>query len=185
MVMTGTDFLSAQVFITDADGQHPREVTHLPAGGNDPSWSPDGSTIVFFSCPGQACPSREQEIYTIPSTGGHPRRLTFNNIEDNDPYYSPDGMTIAWLAQTDVKPDPGGVWNDLVMKADGSGQRNLTNDNMINSKPQWSNDGSRIFFHRFERGRRTTWSIFSIRLDGSGLTEVTKGQPGNNEYPCN
>jgi TolB protein len=184
MVMTGTAGLAPQLFITDADGMHPRQLTHLVAGANDPSWAPDGETVVFYSCPGSTCSTQTQEIYTIAVATGQVKRLTYNSIPDNDPYYSPDGKSIAWLGETSAQPAPG-VWNVYTMNADGSGQRNLTNDRMINSKPQWSADGGRMFFHRFAIGTASHWEIYSIRPDGSGLTQVTSGQDGDNEYPTN
>jgi len=45
-------------------------------------------------------------------------------------------------------------------------------------RPQWTAEGSRIFLHRFGLSRGTGWGIFSIRADGSGLTEITTGSPG-------
>ena len=59
-------------------------------------------------------------------------------------------------------------------------QRPVTNDRQINSKPEWSPDGTLIFFHRFEGDR---WRLFTVHPDGSGLTEVAKGAPGNSEFP--
>lgn len=91
---------------------------------------------------------------------------------------------IAWLVQTE-RPRTGslGVWNIEVMQADGSAQRRVTNDNFINSKPQWTPDGKTIYFHRFMLGVSDHWSLWSIGVDGTGLREVTPQSPGNHEYP--
>ena len=181
LVMFGGGRINPQLFITDTQGKVVRQITSRGGQNLDPSWSPDGKTIVFVGCPASACVERDYEIFTIPAGGGEARRLTSNAIRDHDPYYSPDGTRIAWLAETDTS-GPAGVWNVFLMTATGAEQRNLTNDGNINSRPEWARDGTRIFFHRLERGK-LRFSIFSIRPDGTGLTEITKGAPGTNEYP--
>lgn len=181
LVMFGGSRINPQLFITDAQGKMIRQVTQRGGQNLDPAFSPDGRTIVFVGCPASACVERDYEIFTVPAGGGEARRLTSNAIRDHDPYYSPDGTRIAWLAQT-ATTGPAGVWNIFMMSAAGADQRNLTNDQNINSRPEWARDGTRIFFHRLEQGK-LRYSIFSIRPDGTGLTEITKGAPGTNEYP--
>ncbi len=181
LVMFGGSRLNPQLFITDTQGKVIRQVTNRGGQNLDPAWSPDGKTIVFVACPTAICVPRDYEIFTIPAGGGDARRLTSNTIRDHDPYYSPDGTRIAWLAETETT-GPAGVWNIFLMIATGAEQRNVTNDGNINSRPEWARDGTRIFFHRLERGQ-LRFSIFSIRPDGTGLTEITKGAPGTNEYP--
>jgi len=181
LVMFGGVPVNAQIFVTNADGTRPRQVTNRPGMNLDPSWSPDGKSIVFAGCPQAACFENDFEIYVAPAAGGDARRLTSDQIRDHDPYFSPDGRTIAWLARTDPA-GPVGVWNIRAMNADGSGQRAVTNDRHINSKPSWARDGSLIYFHRLEIGR-SNWGIYSVRPDGTGMQELTKGVPGNSEYP--
>jgi TolB protein len=181
LVMFGGSRSNPQIFVTKADGTAPRQLTERGGTNIDPSWSPDGKSIAFVGCPNAICFDKDYEIYVMPASGGEARRLTTNDVRDHDPYYSPDGSRIAWLEQTEASGLTG-IWNILAMRADGSDQRRVTNDRNINSKPQWSRDGSQIFFHRFEIGG-DRWRIFSIRPDGSGMTEVGKGAPGNNEFP--
>jgi len=181
LLMFGGSRSNPQIFVSDDVGRSVRQVTDRGGTNIDPSFAPDGATIVFVGCPNAICFDKDYEIYTIPTRGGEARRLTTNSLRDHDPYYSPDGSRIAWLEQTDAT-GPTGAWNVLLMRADGSDQRRVTNDRNINSKPQWSRDGSVIFFHRFEIGG-DRWRIFSIRPDGTALTEITKGAPGNNEFP--
>ncbi|HEY6241079.1 MAG TPA: hypothetical protein VIW78_09585, partial [Burkholderiales bacterium] len=57
-------------------------------------------------------------------------------------------------------------------------------DGNINSKPAWSLDSQTIFFHRMVPPDYR-FSVFSIRPDGTGLTELTPGTPGNSEHPSN
>ena len=88
LVMFGGDHFSPQIRITDALGQHPRTLTDRKGTNVDPSWSPDGRTIVFVGCPGSFCTPSSHEIYTIPATGGPATRLTHDGTQDNDPYFS-------------------------------------------------------------------------------------------------
>lgn len=185
LVMFAGNRINPQLFITDTAGRSPRRITNRGGQNLDPSWSPDGATIVFVGCPAAICFERNYEIYTIPAAGGQATRLTKNTVRDHDPYYSPDGARIAWLAQTDRSAFGGiGAWDVLVMGADGSHPRNLTRDGQINSKPQWALDGTRIYFHRLAPAVSPLWNLYHMRPDGSGITQLTNG-PGNAEYPSN
>lgn len=107
---------------------------------------------------------------------------TDDSLPDFDPYFSPDGASLAWLTRTS-NDGPAGVWNIRVAHSDGSDSRRLTDDQNINSKPEWSPDGSWIYFHRLEIGRQRGFSIFRVHPDGSDMQEITRGHPGVNEYP--
>lgn len=179
IVMIGSAVGSLQIFITDAWGNSARQITSRPGLNLDPSWSPDGRTIVFVGCASATCGENDFEIYSIAASGGVATRLTNNQLRDHDPYFSPDGRTIAWLERTD--PAGLGVWNIRIMNADGSGQRPVTNDGQINSKPNWSTNGSLIYFHRFAYAVGK-WDIYSIRPDGTGMTRITSAG-GNVEFP--
>lgn len=172
-----------QIFVTTATGGDAVAITERSGVNLDPSWSPDGGTIVFIGCPRAVCFPPDYEVYTIDKSGnGEAVRLTDDNLRDHDPYYSPDGTRLAWLTQTSTQ-GPTGAWNIRISAADGSDIRRVTDDSNINSKPEWSRDGTRIFFHRLEIGRHTGFSIFSISPDGTDLVELTLDQPGVNEFP--
>src|SRR5205085_1845997 len=76
IVMHGGSVLNSQIYVTDAEGRNPKAVTSRPGRNLDPSWSPDGSTIVFVGCPTSACLDKDLCVYTVPVSGGEPRRLT-------------------------------------------------------------------------------------------------------------
>lgn len=183
LVMFGGRRISSQIFVTDALGRSPRAVTDRGGTNIDPSWAPDGETIVFIGCARSICFRSGYEVYTVGASGeGEPRRLTDDSLPDFDPYFSPDGRRLAWLTQTSERR-PAGAWNIRIAGSDGSNPRRLTDDENINSKPEWSRRGDFIYFHRLEIGRNAGFSIFRIRPDGSDLRELTRGHPGVNEYP--
>jgi serine/threonine protein kinase len=76
---------------------------------------------------------------------------------------SPDG---AWLALWSSSPTE----DLLLVRPDGSGLRNLTDDLARDRTPYWSPDGSRILFASNRSGKYEAWTI---RPDGSGLAQIT------------
>lgn len=182
LVMFGGTRINPQIFVTDAQGANPRQVTDRGGQNLDPSWSPDGQDIYFVGCPRAVCFASDYEIYVIPEAGGEATRLTEDGFRDHDPYLSPDGASLAWLTMSSDDP-PVGTWGIRLAGADGLSPRWLIDDGQVNSYPAWSSDGQLIYFHRLEPGRDETFGIFAIHPDGEGLRELTEGQPGVNEYP--
>jgi WD40 repeat protein len=57
-----------------------------------------------------------------------------------------------------------------VVRPDGSGLRQLTNDPALDRKPHWSPDGKHI---AFQSNRNGSWDAWIINRDGSGLAPLT------------
>jgi Tol biopolymer transport system component/predicted Ser/Thr protein kinase len=95
---------------------------------------------------------------------GSPVAVTQGTKEMNSFSVSPNGQ---WLAFTTA-----GAQEDLfVMKSDGTGMRQLTDDIYKDRGPFWTPDGKRISFYSNRSGR---YEIWSINVDGSGLEQLTK-----------
>jgi Tol biopolymer transport system component len=174
---------ATQIFVLDRDGVIVRQVTSRPGANIDVSWARDGSTLVFAGCPTATCTANDYEIYTVAATGGAVTRLTTNTRPDYEPFFSPDGRDVAWLQKTsDAGNGTTGTWGIKVVRIGGT-ERTLIDDGQVNSRPVWSTDGSRVFFHRMEPAVATRWRIFRINVDGTGLLEIAAGAPGNNAFP--
>ncbi|MBK8725457.1 MAG: PD40 domain-containing protein [Holophagaceae bacterium] len=187
IVMFGGSAPNLNIFVTNASGQSPVAITSRSGLNIDPSWSPDGATVAFISTPAGSVDAYDQEVYRVPANGGAVTRLTNDHLIDNDPYFAPDGQTIAFLTQTLPPGSPGkplGTWGIRKIGPNGTGLGTVIDDGQINSKPDWSTDGSLIRFHRTLYFGSGTWSLFQIRPDGTGLLELTPGQSWNNEFPC-
>jgi Tol biopolymer transport system component len=105
------------------------------------------------------------------SAVGQPSPVTQGSWRVLYPDVSPNG---EWLAfSTYRKPE------DLyVARADGTGLRQLTDDEYSDRVPHWSPDGKRIAFHS-NRGGGTS-QIWTINADGSGLQQLTREHRGTN-----
>ena len=184
LVMFAGQLINPQLYVTDDLGRNPRQLTSRPGLNIDPSWSPSGTTVTFTGCPTASCNAAAMEVYTIPAAGGTATRVTSDTMRDNDPYFSPDGSRIAWLTQTSTTGGAVGAWNIRVAQADGSRLGYITNDANVNSRPQWSHDGTLIYFHRLVYSDPPPrFDIYVIHADGTSLTSLTAGQPGSAAYP--
>ncbi|MDE2152021.1 MAG: PD40 domain-containing protein [Betaproteobacteria bacterium] len=184
LVMAGGT-TTLQIYVTDTSGKNPSRITDGSGYWLDPSWSPDGKRLAIVGCTFTPCQPSDYEVYTVAANGsGGLVRVSSDALPDYDPSYSPDGTRIAWLTETQPPSAtfPAGVWNIRIAGLDGSGLGYVTNDDEINSKPDWSTDGNVIYFHRFVYGE-THWQIYSVQADGAGLSLIGGGQPGNDEYP--
>ena len=144
------------------DGSDQRSVTN-GAGGDNPTWSPDGSKIAFSSFRDTG----DIEIYVMNADGTGRTRLTNNPGFDGDPAWSPNGTRIAFTRTVD-----GGLNDEIyAMNVDGSAQTRLTSSARISdTSPSWSPDGTRIAFRSNSDGRG---EIYAMNADGSGQTRLT------------
>lgn len=194
IVMCGTQGGVVHIFVTDTSGTIRRQLTTTGGWNCDPAWSPDGMKIIFNRCATANCHSTygNLDIFTMSSSDGSGlTALTSpDGHEDYDPYYSPDGTEIAWLYQANnTSWSGGGAWSIKKMNANGSSQIFLINDGNINSKPSWSLDGTKIFFHRMAPLEAVKWRSFYFLSNGTGRTEVlpfgaySDSTVGNISYP--
>ena len=139
-----------------------RNLTPDRASDEDPDWSPDGRRVVYASmpspCRGPACQS---DLYVIGRDGSRRVRLTRTPQHERDPDWSPDGSRIAY---TRSDRDRSTIW---VMRADGSGQRRLTDD--PGTDPDWAPDGNRLLYLHEGSGSRP---LYAINADGSARQQL-------------
>ena len=85
------------------------------------------------------------DIYTIPITGGDETRLTTAKGLDDGPEYSPDGNYIYFNSERTGSMQ---IWR---MRPDGSGQEQITSDELNNWFPHISPDGKWMVFLTYEK----------------------------------
>jgi Tol biopolymer transport system component len=95
---------SAEIWVCDADGQNPLQLTSIAAGDltGTPRWSPDGEYIAFDSQIGE-----NTDVYVIAADGGAPRRITSDPAEDVVPSWSADGRWIYFASNRSGRSE---VW---------------------------------------------------------------------------
>ena len=108
-------------------------------------------------------------IFTISPNGGVVTKITSSNGV-SDPAYSPNGTRIAFKSGSRTN------YEISVMKADGSGVRQLTDTPVVESEPAWSPDGRKIAFvaSAFEVDGSMDSEIWVMNADGSGRRLLTR-----------
>jgi Tol biopolymer transport system component len=136
-----------QIYLINTDGSGLQLVTKMDNGACQPSWSPDGSRLVFIS----PCLSRGEvndtlynnsSLYLINADGTDLQPLTAVPGSDFDPAWSPDGKRIAFASLRDGRREI------YVITLDTSAVIRLTTStgDTENSQPSWSPFGNQIAY---------------------------------------
>lgn len=83
-----------QIYVLDLDENNLAQLTAGPAVNSYPSWSPDGSQIVYTSELND-----NRDIWIMDANGENKTRLTDYEGFDGDPAWHPDGKTILFTTE--------------------------------------------------------------------------------------
>jgi len=174
-----------KIHIMNANGsnQVPLQADPLVTHYN-PSWSPNGSKIALIGIGSHG----GEQMYTVKVNGTDLKRLTGPStggvVVTGDfytraqPDWSPDGSKILF-ARYGCGLQYCSEVNDyevIVIYADGSGRKRLTNNVFHDVSPVWSPNGRRIVFASDRDGDYEIWKMMA---DGSSQTQLTFNTVGD------
>ena len=148
-----------QIYLINTDRTGLQLLTDMEGGACQPSWSPDGSQLVFIS------PCRERadfftdayndaSLYIINADGTELRPLTAVPGSDFDPAWSPDGTRIAFTSMRD------GTRDIYVLTLESGEIARLTTVQQPvqeNLQPVWSPFGNQIGYTVKRYGAYQVW----------------------------
>ena len=153
--------------MTNPDGTGLQLLTSGDRSDLRPSWSPDGTRIVFTGV------SRGDDVYdlyvlSLDTLGV--LQLTDDSHYDDYAGWSPDGDLIIFSSRRD------GDVEIFVMNPDGTDQRQITNNTEGDWAPNWSPDGTQILF---VSNRDSDPEIFVMNPDGTDQRQITNNTEGD------
>ena len=165
---------TTNIYLLNSDGRGEVRLTGGPGPVGCPSWSPDGSRIVYS----RREPSGSENIFVIAIDGSNDIRLTDDTLGNTFPEWSPDGSMILFVSAREGDRYP----RLYRMDPDGSNRQPFLDVcPFYVSNVRWSPDGSRIAFNC--SGTYNTL-IHTVRADGSELrtiSTVATEQPYTND----
>lgn len=171
------------IFTANDDGSNLKQFTKTPGYDAEATISPTGDRIVFTSVR-----NGDLDLYSMRLDGTDIKQLTDELGYDGGAFYSWDGKLICYrgwhytdsaevatykglLAQHLVRPTRMEI---MVMNADGSNKRQITDNGAANFAPFFHPDNKRIIFaSNMGDPKGRNFDLFIINTDGTGLERVT------------
>jgi Tol biopolymer transport system component len=145
-----------------------------------PSFSPDGTKIVFDNDPTDT--ASLHGLFIANSDGSTVTGLTDPNAigDASKPVFSPDGSKIAFVDRGYGSPDGNYGTNVWTINADGSDPTPITDGgNVAFSSVQWSPDGTRLLYEIRNYDGNYNNELASIPGEGPGVQTVLEGPTQN------
>jgi Tol biopolymer transport system component len=154
-------------------GANPARLTNDGEAENYPSWSPDGSRLVYQR------DFNGSAIYVINADGTGQQRLSPTPGSDVTPSWSPDGTKIVYarLHQAPLLNQPS-MTDIRIMNVDGTGDHAVLANTVFSVEPRWSVNNQLVFMSLMHG---SDLEIYVMNVEGSRLQQLTSA--GNNADP--
>ena len=171
------------IFRSDMDGTNLERLTNSPNYDAEATMAFDGSKIIFTSLS-----SGDLEIWTMNPDGTGKTQLTNRLGYDGGAFFNNDASEIIWrvyhpeseneisdykslLAENSIRPMALQLW---IMNANGSGKKQVTDNDAANFGPYFFPHGNRIIFcSNLHDPKGRDFDLYAINTDGTNLERIT------------
>jgi Tol biopolymer transport system component len=158
-----------ELYTMAEDGANVRRLTFNDATDRTPRFSPDGLSVAFASDR-----DGDLDIYVLDLASGAVMQLTNDPARDDLPVFSADGETVVYQR--------GDFFCPCALRAvevDGTNDRALDTGPGNAAFPDMSRRGRKL---AFASDRSGIWAIYTMRLDGRRLRQVTHPASGFGDF---
>jgi Tol biopolymer transport system component len=179
-----TDFKETSnwdIYRYNVDGSGRLQLTNDPTSEDQPTWSPDGKTIVYRRLDG-----KQFDLYLMDADGGHKRELLLDPAHDEKtPAFSRDGKKVVFFSNRD-----GIRWNLYAIDVATRVVERLTHDEVEDKHPQYTPDGH-VVFHSSRGATHVTleggepfdvMNLWSLDPRTGALAELTSSLSATSAY---
>jgi Tol biopolymer transport system component len=160
------------IWVIDPSGGAPIRLTDAPVHDAWPSWSHDGTKILYV---------HDTELWVMAGDGSAQAKLAGGLVPVAGQAWSPDDRRVAFQV--------GEMSEIRVIEADGSGERSLTPAVGVHGWPTWLSGGMKVAYQADRTavpGDLESFSddpdIYAVNVDGTGEVRLTT-HPGRDWLP--
>jgi len=169
------------IYRYNVDGSGRLQLTNDPTSEDQPTWSPDGKTIVYRKLNG-----KQFDLYLMDADGGNKRELLIDPAHDEKtPAFSRDGKKVVFFSNRD-----GIQWNLYTIDIETRKVERLTHDHVEDKHPQFTPDGH-VVFHSSRGSTHVTleggepfdiMNLWSLDPGTGALKEITSSESWTSPY---
>jgi TolB protein len=120
----------------------------------------------------------DNDLYTMADNGTGETRITSMNLDELNAAWSPSGAEIAFERTNGLRSD---IW---IAKADGTNLRQLTTHPANDTRPAFSNAGTKIVFASDRNSTAGTSDLFVMDANGANQVAITNTPTIDESYPA-
>jgi len=165
-----------QIFLANISGESIFQITNMPEGACQPSWSPDGKRLVFISpCKGMDDIYYDSSLYFINVDGSELTPISTVPGGDFDPAWSPDGKSVAFSSLRT------GQMEIFILNVEDQSVVQITKGatSVESRQPAWSSDGTQIAYTVKRFG---VYQIWMMNADGTGQKQIVRSGSKFSDY---